>query len=74
MMCETYNQLGQIAGEMGFRAGLHNHLGQMVQTQEEIDQLHGDDGSEAVLVLARYGAFVHGGLRSGEESGKYEAA
>ncbi len=37
-MCETYNQLGQLCGEMGFRAGLHNHLGQMVQTQEEIDK------------------------------------
>jgi len=37
-MCESYNQLGDIAGEMGFRAGLHNHLGQMVQTQEEIDR------------------------------------
>jgi inosose dehydratase len=37
-MCETYNQLGEIAGEMGFRAGLHNHLGQMVQTQEEVDK------------------------------------
>ncbi len=37
-MCDTYNQLGQMAGEMGFRAGLHNHLGQMVQTQEEIDK------------------------------------
>jgi inosose dehydratase len=38
VMCETFNQLGEIAGEMGFRAGLHNHLGQMVQTQEEVDR------------------------------------
>jgi inosose dehydratase len=37
-MCDTYNQLGEICGEMGFRAGLHNHLGQMVQTQEEVDK------------------------------------
>jgi inosose dehydratase len=37
-MCESFNQLGDIAGEMGFRAGLHNHLGQMVQTPEEIDR------------------------------------
>jgi sugar phosphate isomerase/epimerase len=37
-MCETYNQLGEIAGEMGFRAGLHNHMGQMVQTGEEVDR------------------------------------
>ena len=37
-MCETYNKLGEVAGEMGFRAGLHNHMGQMVQTQEELDR------------------------------------
>jgi inosose dehydratase len=38
VMCESYNQLGEIAGEMGFRAGLHNHLGQMVQNQDEVDK------------------------------------
>ena len=32
------HQLGETAGEMGFKAGLHNHLGQMVQTPEEIDR------------------------------------
>lgn len=32
------NQMGELAGEMGFTAGLHNHLGEMVQTQEEVDQ------------------------------------
>jgi sugar phosphate isomerase/epimerase len=37
-MCECYNQLGEVAGEMGFRAGLHNHLGQMVQDTEEVDR------------------------------------
>ncbi|HVW86821.1 MAG TPA: TIM barrel protein [Bryobacteraceae bacterium] len=37
-MCESYNHLGEIAGEMGFRAGLHNHLGQMVQNQDEVDR------------------------------------
>ena len=37
-MCRFYNQLGEAAGEMGFKAGLHNHLGQMVQTPEEIDR------------------------------------
>ncbi len=37
-MCECYNQLGEAAGEMGFRAGLHNHLGQMVQDTAEIDR------------------------------------
>jgi sugar phosphate isomerase/epimerase len=32
------NQIGEIAREMGFTAGLHNHLGEMVQTQQEVDQ------------------------------------
>ncbi|MDQ6677666.1 MAG: sugar phosphate isomerase/epimerase [Acidobacteriota bacterium] len=37
-MCETYNKLGEVAGGMGFRAGLHNHLGQMVQNQDEVER------------------------------------
>lgn len=37
-MCECYNRLGEAAGEMGFRAGLHNHLGQMVQDEAEVDR------------------------------------
>jgi sugar phosphate isomerase/epimerase len=37
-MCRFYNQLGETAGEMGFRAGLHSHLGQMVQTADEVDR------------------------------------
>ncbi len=37
-MCESFNKLGELAGEMGFRAGLHNHMGQMVQTQDELDR------------------------------------
>ncbi len=37
-MCRFYNQLGETAGEMGFRAGLHSHLGQMVQTVAEVDR------------------------------------
>jgi sugar phosphate isomerase/epimerase len=37
-MCECYNQLGELAGEMGFKAGLHNHMGQMVQNEEELDR------------------------------------
>jgi inosose dehydratase len=37
-MCECYNQLGELAGEMGFQAGLHNHLGQMVQNEDELDR------------------------------------
>jgi len=37
-MCECYNQLGETAGEMGFKAGLHNHVGQIVQNPDEIDK------------------------------------
>jgi inosose dehydratase len=37
-MCQFYNQLGDVAGERGFKAGLHTHLGQMVETPEEIDR------------------------------------
>jgi inosose dehydratase len=38
IMCKFYNRLGSTARDMGFRAGLHNHMGQMVQTPEEIDK------------------------------------
>lgn len=38
IMCQFYNHLGETANEMGFQAGLHNHLGQMVETPEEIDR------------------------------------
>jgi sugar phosphate isomerase/epimerase len=37
-MCECYNRLGELAGEMGFQAGLHNHMGQMVQNEDELDR------------------------------------
>jgi inosose dehydratase len=37
-LCARCNQIGEIAGEMGFTAGLHNHWGQMVQSSEEIDR------------------------------------
>jgi inosose dehydratase len=37
-LCARCNQIGELAGEMGFTAGLHNHLGQMVQNQEEVDR------------------------------------
>lgn len=37
-MCKTYNKIGELAGEMGFRAGLHNHLDQMVEGPEEVDR------------------------------------
>ena len=35
-MCETFNHIGELAGTFGFRAGLHNHLDQMVEKPEEI--------------------------------------
>jgi inosose dehydratase len=31
------NQIGELAHSMNFTAGLHNHMGQMVQTRAEID-------------------------------------
>jgi sugar phosphate isomerase/epimerase len=37
-LCDRCNQIGELAGEMGFTAGVHNHMGQMVQTREEIDR------------------------------------
>jgi sugar phosphate isomerase/epimerase len=37
-MCLCYNHLGEVAGEMGFTAGLHNHLNQMCEKPEEIDR------------------------------------
>src|SRR5580692_5859917 len=37
-MCDCFNEIGTAAGAMGFRAGLHNHMGQMVQTAEEVDR------------------------------------
>lgn len=37
-MCECFNEIGRAANDMGFRAGLHNHMGQLVETAEEIDR------------------------------------
>jgi sugar phosphate isomerase/epimerase len=37
-MCDCFNEIGTTANAMGFRAGLHNHMGQMVQTPEEVDR------------------------------------
>ena len=37
-MCETFNEIGRAAREMGFRAGLHNHMAQVVQNPDEIDK------------------------------------
>src|SRR5258707_5181920 len=37
-MCDCFNKIGETACEMGFKAGLHNHMDEMVQTAEEIDR------------------------------------
>ncbi len=37
-LCTRCDQIGELAGEMGFTAGLHNHMGEMIQAQEEIDR------------------------------------
>lgn len=35
--CEFYNHLGDVAAEYGFRAGLHNHLDELVESQDEVE-------------------------------------
>src|SRR6266849_10210851 len=36
--CEYYNHLGDVCGEYGIRAGLHNHSqGQLVESQDEVE-------------------------------------
>jgi inosose dehydratase len=35
-MCTAFNRIGEAAGELGFRAGLHNHLNQMVENTDEL--------------------------------------
>jgi sugar phosphate isomerase/epimerase len=37
-MCECFNAIGAAANDMGFRAGLHNHMGEFVETPDELDQ------------------------------------
>jgi sugar phosphate isomerase/epimerase len=37
-MCRSFNAIGEAAHEMGFRAGLHNHMGQIVQNPDEVDR------------------------------------
>jgi inosose dehydratase len=37
-MCVGFNRIGEAANEMGFHAGLHNHLDEMVQGPEEVDR------------------------------------
>jgi sugar phosphate isomerase/epimerase len=35
-MCVGFNRIGEAAREMGFKAGLHNHLDEMVERPEEV--------------------------------------
>jgi sugar phosphate isomerase/epimerase len=37
-MCDNFNAIGEAAGEMGFKAGLHNHMAQIVQNPDEVDR------------------------------------
>lgn len=37
-MCEGFNRIGEAANEMGFQAGVHNHLDEMVQNPDEVDR------------------------------------
>ncbi len=37
-MCKGFNRIGEAANEMGFQAGVHNHLDEMVQGPEEVDR------------------------------------
>lgn len=37
-MCECFNRIGEAASAMGFKAGLHNHLNQIVQDEAEVDR------------------------------------
>ena len=37
-MCTGFNRIGEAANEMGFRAGLHNHLDEMVEKPDEVDK------------------------------------
>ena len=36
-MCKGFDLIGEAAGEMGFRAGVHNHLDEMVENPAEVD-------------------------------------
>ena len=37
-MCQGFNRVGEAAGEMGFQAGVHNHLDEMVEGPAEVDR------------------------------------
>ena len=72
-MCESFNEIGAAAREMGFHAGLHNHMGEMVQTRGRNRPVHGDDRSEALLFFAGHGASSSGRMRRREDARKIQA-
>lgn len=37
-MCKGFNLIGEAAKEMGFEAGVHNHLDEMVERPDEVDK------------------------------------
>ena len=37
--CQFYNHLGDVCAEYGIRTGLHNHLDQLIESQDEIELL-----------------------------------
>ncbi len=55
-MCQCYNQLGVLAGVMGFWAGLHNQLGLLVQNVVVLDRCMLMTDPKLFLAIARYGA------------------
>ena len=57
-MADCYTRLGQLAGELGFRVGLHNHLGQIVEKKDEIDLILAKV-SPKLLYLAPDTAHLH---------------
>ena len=67
-MCECFNEIGRAAREMGFYAGLHNHMGQMVQTPEEVDRCMAMTDPEAVLFFARHRASPPGRMRRRQDA------
>jgi inosose dehydratase len=50
--------LGELAGELGFRVGLHNHLGEIVEKKDEIDLILAKV-SPKLLYLAPDTAHLH---------------
>ena len=57
-MADCYTRLGELAGELGFRVGLHNHLGEIVEKKDEIDLIMAKV-SPKLLYLAPDTAHLH---------------